>query len=200
MPQELTSRQQKILDCIHDYIQRNGYPPSVREVAKKMKIKSPRGVAKHLIALERKGHIERSGGMRGIKLANVSIGRETPIIGRIAAGSPILAEENIEGYILLDPSLAPPKRSLVLRIQGESMSGKEIHDGDIAIIKLQPSAENGDIVAARIGDEATIKIFRKRYNEIILEPANPAFKPLKIRAEDDFSIIGTLVKTIKSFN
>lgn len=199
MPEKLTSRQRKILEFIEGFIQQHGYPPSVREIAKKMKIKSPRGAAKHLIALQKKGYIERSSGMRGIKLMNTSTAKETPIIGRIAAGSPTLAEENIEGYILLDHSIAPLNKSIVLKVQGESMSEKEIHNGDIAIIKLQSTAENGDIVAARINDEATIKIFRKRYNEIILEPANPAFKPIKVRPEDQFSIIGKLITTIKHY-
>src|SRR5713101_6802929 len=181
---KLTDRQQQILDYIRSYIEKQGYPPSIRDIGKKMKITSTQGVVDHLNAIEKKGYIKRGGKLsRGIVLFDSGTVRKVPIIGRIAAGAPILAEENIEEYIFLDPSIAPPQKSILLRVKGESMNGKEIHDGDIAIIKLQSVADNGDIIAARINDEATIKTFRKRGSEITLEPANPAFQPIRVTGE-----------------
>ena len=197
MQEELTFRQQKILDFIHDYVQHNGYPPSIREIARKMKIKSPRGAAKHLIALEKKGHIHRSAGMRGIKLVHTSIGKETPIIGSIAAGKPILAIENIEGALMLDAAFSKVGQTFLLKVKGMSMRDAGIFDGDLVLIRQQPVAEHGDIVAALVNDEATVKYFRKRRDSIFLEPANPEFKPMTVQKEDQFTILGKVIVALR---
>lgn len=197
--QELTKRQQKILDFIHDYFQRNGYQPSIREMARKMKIKSPRGIVKHLMALEKKGHLQRESVIsRGIKLARTAIVREIPILGRIAAGQPILAVENIEGAIRFDPGLLRTEQTFFLRIKGMSMRDVGIFDGDLVLVRQQPTAENGDIVAALVGDEeATIKRLRQRKDAILLEAANPEFKPIIIRKEDTLTILGKVLLSLR---
>lgn len=198
MMEELTVKQQQILQFVHDHVQRYGYPPSLREIGKKMKIKSPRGVAKHLMALEKKGHIKRGGGLsRGITLANVAVGRETPIIGRIAAGEPIVAVENVEGTLMLDSAFSKIGQTFLLRVKGLSMKDAGILDGDLVLVRQQPVAEHGDMVAALVNDEATVKYFRKRSSTITLDPANPEFKPLTIRKEDQFSIIGKVIASLR---
>src|SRR5262245_14446030 len=122
MAEELTVRQRKILEFINAFMQKNGFPPSVREIGAKMNIKSPRGVAKHLEAIERKGHIQRSAGMqRGIKVHHTSIGKGTPILGRIAAGKPLLAVENMEGSLMLDAAFSKLGATFLLKVKGESM-------------------------------------------------------------------------------
>jgi repressor LexA len=198
MPEELTKRQQQILQFIHDFMQKHGIPPSIREIAKKMNIKSPRGVAKHLHAIERKGHIQRHAGMqRGIKVSNVSIGRETPILGRIAAGSPILAVENIEGSLMLDAAFSKLGQTFFLRVKGMSMKDAGIFDGDLVLVKQQPTAEQGDIVAAIVNEEATVKYFKKRNNTVTLEPANDEFKPILVKETDQFSIAGKIIAALR---
>lgn len=199
--EELTPKQRRILEFIHDYVQRHGYPPSIREIAFRMQIKSPRGVAKHLIALERKGHLRRGAGMsRGIKLADASLGRETPIVGRIAAGQPVLAVENIEGTLMLDPVFSKSGKTFLLKVKGMSMKDAGILDGDLVLVRQQPTAENGDIVAALVNDEATVKVFSRKHDRVVLEPANPEFKPIAIRKEDAFSIIGVVVASMRIFD
>ena len=198
MQEELTRRQQQILEYIHVFMQKHGFPPSVREIAAKMNIKSPRGVAKHLEAIERKGHIKRSAGMnRGIKVSHLSVGRETPIIGRIAAGKPILAVENIEGSLMLDTIFSKLGTTFLLQVKGESMKDTGILDGDLVLVRQQQTAEPGDIVAAILNDEATVKFFRKRKDTVSLEPANTTFKPIIVRPEDQLTIAGKVIATLR---
>jgi repressor LexA len=198
MDAELTSKQQAIVTCIRDYLQNHGYPPTVREIGRRVKIKSPRGVAKHLETLERKGYIERGSGLsRGIRLVGVAVGRETPIVGRIAAGSPIIAEEQIEGPLMLDAALAGAGRSFLLKVKGLSMRDAGILDGDLVLVRQQSTAEPGDIVAAILNNEATVKYFRKKKDAVHLDPANADFRAIVVGRDDQFSIAGKVVASIR---
>ncbi len=198
MDAELTPKQQAILACIREYLQTHGYPPTVREIARLVRIKSPRGVAKHLETLARKGYLERGDGLsRGIRLIGLAIGRETPIVGRIAAGSPIIAEEHIEGSLMLDPALAGAGQSFLLKVQGMSMRDAGILDGDLVLVRRQATAEPGDIVAAILNNEATVKYFRKKRDAVQLDPANAEFRPIAVGKDDQFSIAGRVVASIR---
>jgi repressor LexA len=124
--------------------------------------------------------------------------REIPILGRIAAGQPILAVENIEGTILFDRGMRRSEKLFFLRIKGESMKDAGIFDGDLVLLRQQPTAENGDIVAALVGDEeATVKRFRRRKDVVVLEPANPEFKPIVLKKEDSLTIIGKVLLSLR---
>lgn len=198
MAEELTNRQRKILEFIQAFMQKNGFPPSVREIGAKMNIASPRGVAKHLEALERKGHIRRSAGMqRGLKVNNVAIGKETPILGRIAAGKPLTAVENLEGSMMLDSAFSKLGPTFLLKVKGESMKDAGIFDGDLVLVRQQQTAEHGDIVAALVNEEATVKYFKKKKETISLEPANEAFRPIVVQPQDQFSIAGKVIAAIR---
>jgi repressor LexA len=198
MPHELTNRQRQVLEFISSYIEQNGFPPSIREIARRMKIASTQGVVDHLTALERKGYIERGGSVsRGISVANVAVGRETPIVGRIAAGVPITAVENLEGTLLLDAAFSRLGQTFLLKVKGLSMKDAGILDGDLVLIRQQQTAEHGDVVAAILNDEATVKYFKRRNNAVTLEPANLDFEPIAVRKEDRFSIVGKVVACLR---
>jgi len=176
---ELTSTQERVFSFLKDYIGEKGFPPTLREIASHFGLRGPKAPQKTLTILEKKGYIRKiPGGSRAIEILTPPPIRlaqilSIPIIGRVQAGEPILAVENIEGYINLDRSLVSSGDVFLLRVQGDSMIDAHIQDGDFALVKPQPFAENGEIVVALIEDEATIKrIFQKR-DLIRLEPANP---------------------------
>ena len=191
MNEPLTEKQKKILDFIQAFFLRHGYPPTEWEIARNFKIKWVRSVQQYLEALEEKGFIKRGGKMkRGIMPVNAAFGIKMPILGRIAAGKPILAIENIEGHILLDPSIAPPGKTILLRVAGDSMINAGIRNNDLLVVRLQAHAENGEIIAARVNDEVTVKRFKRKKNAILLQPENPAYTAITIGAGDAFEIIG----------
>ncbi|HOO55880.1 MAG TPA: transcriptional repressor LexA [bacterium] len=177
-PKEMTDRQRAILEYIYDYQRDYGYPPTIRQIGKHFGIKSPNGVADHLKALERKGEIGLSRNTaRGIDLIN----REElgiPLVGRIAAGEPILAAENIEDHITIEKMFPSDGRIFALRVKGESMIEDGIHDGDIVVVRPQSTAENGDTVVALLEDEATVKRFYRERKRIRLQPANSSYAPI----------------------
>lgn len=197
MVRELTSRQKELLDFLKDFVKEKGFPPTLREMASHFGLKGPKGPQKTLHILERKGFIHKiAGGSRAIEITGFSSNQTipVPVLGRVRAGEPILAIENIEGYINLDRSLISSKDVFLLRVQGDSMIDAHIQDGDFALVKPQSDAENGEIVVALIEDEATIKrIFQKR-DSIHLEPAHPTMEPLVIKkGEKQVSIVGKVV-------
>lgn len=205
---ELTERQRQLLAFIEDHLHTHGFPPSIREMADAMSIRSTNGVNDHLKALQRKGYISRGMGpkSRAISLlarartAGKASAREpvlaVPLLGRVAAGAPILAEENVEDTIHLGRSLvkAGQQKLFALRVRGDSMIAKGILDGDIILVKSQHSADSGQIVVALVDGEATVKTFRRGKNAIYLEPANPAMKPLVIEQHEfkPTSILGVV--------
>lgn len=197
MGKELTTKQQELFDFLKDYFTEKGFPPTLREIASHFGLKGPRGPQKTLHILERKGFIRKMpGSSRAIEILGLSLNQtfSIPIVGRVKAGDPILALENIEGYINLDRSLVSSGDVFLLRVEGDSMIEAHIQEGDFALVKPQSSAENGEIVVALIEDEATIKrIFTKR-DLIRLEPANPDMEPIVIKkGEKKATIVGKVV-------
>ncbi len=209
MRKELTAKQKEVLDFIQEMIQEKGFPPTIREIGRRFKIASTNGVRSVLSALSRKGYIRRSPLVsRGIELtqkakAFFSHGRgdvyvAVPLVGRIAAGLPTLAVENIEGSIAVDRSFLPGGDVFSLRVEGESMRDSGIFDGDYVLARVQSVAEKGDIVVAVIGEEATVKRYVPQKNKIKLEPANPAFKPIVVDPKSsEFRIAGKVIGLLR---
>lgn len=198
---QLTARQKRIYDFLAGAIRDNGYAPSIPEIGKRFKIASTRGVFDHLKALENKGYIKRIG-RRAIEIVSPTgrsafpEAKEIPIVGRVQAGAPILAEENIEGFVPVASDLARGKETFALKVKGDSMIEDGILDGDLVIIWRQDTAENGNIVCALIGNEATLKRFYRNGNELTLKPANKNYNPI-IVSKGEFRILGRAVGVIR---
>lgn len=201
---KLTARQREVLDFIVGYIAERGFPPSIREIGAALRISSLRGVTIHLDALERKGWIRRESASRGIQvLAPVPGKREgalaIPVLGTIAAGTPILAVENVESYVLVPEEMAAPGGSLfALRVRGDSMIGDGILPGDLVIIRHQRSIGSGELAAVLIGDEATVKRIKLDREKALLLSSNPQYEPIVIDREDS-RIIGKVIGLIRSY-
>ena len=203
MARQLTRRQEAILAFITRYVEQHGYPPAIREIGPAFGIKSLRGVTIHLDALERKGHIRRESTSRSIQVLMPDESRDSyvrlPILGAIAAGLPLLAQENIEG------EMAVPRRMIggaegafLLRVKGNSMVDAHILDRDVVVIRPQQTAENGEVVAALLGDEATVKRFRTEGEESTLVPANRAYEPIPLRGRD-VRLIGKVIGLLRTY-
>jgi repressor LexA len=200
MEKDLTLTQRKVLNFLKNFLKEKGFPPTLREIAFHFGLRGPKAPQKTLQILEKKGYIRRvPGGSRAIEMLKgfpfkKGDALSIPIVGRVRAGEPILAIENIEGYLQLDRSLAPSEDVFLLRVQGDSMIDAHIQDGDFALVKPQPNAENGEIVVALIDDEATIKRIFKKRDLIRLEPANPHLEPILVkRGEKRVTIVGKVV-------
>lgn len=197
MKRELSQKQIELLDFLKDFIREKGFPPTLREIATHFVLKGPRGPQKMLNLLEQKGFIRKiKGGSRAIEVMG-SFSKQTclvPILGRVKAGEPMLAVENIEGYMEVDQDFVSSKDVFLLKVQGDSMIEAHIQDGDYALVRPQSVAENGQIVVALIEDEATIKrIFFDR-DLIRLEPAHPSMEPIIVKkGEKGVSIVGRVI-------
>jgi repressor LexA len=202
--QELTDRQKAVLDFISRSIERNGYPPTLREIGEHMGIRSTNGVNDHLKALEKKGYLERedlkSRALRPVGVATaVSLDGslvEVPLLGRVAAGEPILAVEQAEDTVKVDRFfLGATKEVFALKVKGDSMIEAGIYDGDFIFVKKQLTAHKGDIVVAMIGDEATVKYFHPEGDQIVFKPANHRLQPIVVRKRDwkSVNLIGLVV-------
>lgn len=203
----LTERQREILGFIKGAILSEGYPPSLREICARFSIKGPNNARKHLDALERKGFIRRRRGRaRGIEV----IGRPSaggghgggipiPIAGAVRAGPPELAVEDIVGHVTLDEDFFNCRDTFILRVEGDSMIGAGMEEGDHLIVRPGPACEAGDIVVAMLGGEATVKRFQREGGTVTLKPENPSMKPIVIDPGDaeSFSIIGKVIFVIK---
>ena len=209
MQKKLTTRQQAIFNFIAKTIRSRGAPPTIREIMDVFDINSTNGVRTTLAALEKKGHIRRHARLsRGIELVDYTEPApladeqaEVPLIGRVAAGEPILATQNIESTLNVDPSLLPASGSVfALRVHGESMKNAGILDGDIVLARQQESAERGDIVVALIDEDATVKRYHPDPEQIRLLPENDAFEPIVVSpAADNFRIAGKVVGLMRRF-
>lgn len=176
--EELTRRQQEILRMIRHYIEDSGFPPTRADICRAMGFSSPNAAEEHLRTLERKGAIEMlPGASRGIRLKE---GLGIPVVGRVAAGSPILAVEHVEGRCQFDPALFRPRAHYLLRVRGMSMRDAGIFDGDLLAVHRTRQFKPGQIVIARLHDEVTVKRIRQRGNVVELIPENPAFKTIKV--------------------
>jgi len=201
MSEKLTSRQRKVLEFISQMIESKGTAPTIREIGKKFKITSTNGVRAVLSSLVKKGYIKRKPLVsRGIELVRQmkSSFINVPVLGRISAGLPVLAVENIEGSIALDKNLFYGGDIFSLKVQGNSMKDAGIFDGDYVVARQQPNAEKGDIVIAIIGEEATVKKYLPENGKVRLEPANPDFKPILIeRKSPKFFIAGKVIGLLR---
>jgi repressor LexA len=196
--EKLTQRQQQVLDLIRQYIDDTGYPPTRANIAEHLGFKSANAAEEHLKALARKGAIEMiAGTSRGIRLPASS---GLPIIGRVAAGNPILAEAHIEDYCALPASFFKPSADYFLTVHGDSMIDVGIFDGDLLAVHSTPVAANGDIVVARIDDEVTVKRLKKTNKRHILHllPENEDYSPIKVDLKaQDFAIEGLSVGVLR---
>jgi repressor LexA len=173
----LTPRQTQILELIREHMARFGCPPTRVEIRDALGFRSPNAADEHLKAMARKGAIELvANAARGIRLKRAGL----PVVGRVAAGSPILAEEHIEAHYQIDPALLHPHPNYLLRVRGQSMRDAGILNGDLLAVYRRAEAANGDIVVARLDDEVTVKRFQRRGNQVRLLPANPDFEPIDI--------------------
>ncbi len=188
---EITSQQQRVLDCIQIYINKTGFPPTRANICKELGFKSPNSAETHLRALEKKGFISiESGASRGISIINSQVhssnNNEYPVIGLVAAGSPTLAQENVETTINCNNSFFESNFDYFLKVKGLSMKDAGIMEDDLIAVKKTTDVKNGDIVVARIDDEVTVKFFKRKSPKIIeLEPANEEFKNIIINLEHD---------------
>ncbi len=198
----LTSRQQDILNFIEQTLQQDGFPPTIAEIAQAFEVRSTNSIRGHLQALARKGAIELvPAASRGIRLLKPSLFQGLPLIGRVAAGQPILAEQHIESYCQLGPELFANRADYLLRVHGLSMRDAGILDGDLLAVQRTPEARSGQLVVARINDEATVKRLRLDANgsKAYLEPANPDFSVIEVDLQQQALIIeGVVVGVIRS--
>ena len=216
---KLTARQQQILDLVQSAIERTGAPPTRAEIATELGFKSANAAEEHLQALARKGVIELVGGTsRGIRLKsdtlralNEARGKQfslplpslaqltLPLVGRVAAGSPILAQEHVEQTYLLEATMFPRRPDYLLKVKGMSMRDAGILDGDLLAVQKSREARNGQIVVARLGDEVTVKRFRRTRTTIELLPENPDFQPIVVPFGDvDFELEGVAVGLLRN--
>ncbi|MAL98529.1 transcriptional repressor LexA [Hydrocarboniclastica marina] len=178
---KLTPRQTEVLTLIKRNIEDTGYPPTRAEIAKELGFKSANAAEEHLRALARKGAIEMvPGASRGIRLPDDPAAQGLPIIGQVAAGNPILAQENIEDYCALAPEFFSPAASYFLRVRGMSMKDVGIFDGDLLAVHSTQNVRNGQIVVARLGDEVTVKRFKREGHQVWLLPENETFEPIEV--------------------
>jgi repressor LexA len=197
----LTKRQQQIYDLIKDKIQETGMPPTRAEIAKFFGFKSANAAEEHLKALAKKGYIEMlAGTSRGIRLVEALLEEEgLPLIGRVAAGEPILAQEHIEEHYKMDGDLFHPSANYLLRVNGESMKDIGILDGDLLAVHQTTDVKNGQVVVARIEDEVTVKRFKREGNVVYLHAENEEFDPIKVDlTNQEFNIEGIAVGIIRS--
>lgn len=205
MKNKLTDRQNEILIFIQQFTRENGYPPTLREIGKHFQISSTFGVKRHLEALVKKGYINiESNASRGISLVKKgyedfgepsfnedNIFVKIPVLGRVAAGLPITAIENMEGSLVVDPAfLKKAEDAFALRVKGDSMINVGINDGDLVIVSPNEQSRNGDIVVAILNDEATVKRFELADKKVKLIAENDAYLPIEISKEDDFRLVG----------
>ncbi len=217
MKKQLTDRQESILTFIRQFRNENGYPPTLREIGKKFGISSTFGVKRHLEALVKKGylHIE-SNASRGISFqqhdeilpveSSVLLEKndefnKIPIIGRVAAGTPVLAIENIEGSVVIDPSFMKKSDDcFALRVKGDSMINAGIFENDLVIVSPKKEAVNGDVIVALLDDEATVKTFERKNNKIRLIPENKNYQPIEVTGKKEFSLVGKVVGVVRWLN
>jgi repressor LexA len=202
MSERLTLNQQRVLDCIERHIDRHGHAPTLREISETLGLSSHSSAQDYVEALVRKGAVERLPYHRGLRLAHRSRAPAAtllPLVGRVAAGSPILAAENIEAHHGVDAAMFRPRADYLLRVVGLSMRDAGILDGDLVAVHRTESADHGRIVIARIDDEVTVKRLDRRHGRVRLLPANPDFAPIDVDPEHPaFAIEGLYVGLIRT--
>ncbi|MEJ5261074.1 MAG: transcriptional repressor LexA [Ignavibacterium sp.] len=214
MKNKLTDRQKEILDFIQKFISENGFPPTLREIASNFGMASTFGVKRHLDALKKKGYLKiESFASRAITLNKIPSAGESdnnfinnkvisiPVVGRVAAGSPILSEENLQGTIAIDSNFfRNNKDCFALKVTGDSMINAGIFDGDLVIVNPNEKVSQHDIVVARVDDEITVKNYEKKNNKVFLIPQNDKYEPITVTERNNFSLIGKVVGVLRWFN
>lgn len=205
----LTARQQRILEVIREAVDTRGYPPSVREIGEAVGLRSPSSVHSQLATLEAGGYLRRDPSRpRAIEVrfdpdTELSVAtlkhKAVPLVGEIAAGAPIIAEERVEQVFALPPELVGDGTLFMLRVRGESMLQAGVLPGDYVVVRQQPAVEQGEMCAAMIDGEATVKFFRRtKSGEVFLDPANDGYEPIPVSAEADAAILGKVVTVLRS--
>ncbi len=212
MKKQLTERQEQILSFIHEYRNKSGFPPTLREIGRKFNIASTFGVKRHLEALEKKGYLKvGANASRAISLTpdeefkstaidnvNSQSSRQIPLVGRVAAGSPIMAIENVEGHITIDPTLLRKNdKGFALKVMGDSMINAGIFDDDVVVVASDKEIRNYDIVVAMLDGEVTVKRFEKRNSKIQLIPENDNYSPIPVENKNEFKIVGKVVGVMR---
>jgi repressor LexA len=201
----LTDRQREVLEGIHEIFREKGYPPTVREIGERLGLRSSCTVQRHLEALEKKGYIKRdrtkARSMEILKAPDPTMIPvpmiPVPVLGRVAAGQPVLATENIEEVFPLPRDIVKDDQCFMLEVKGDSMIEAGIFNGDYVVVRQQPYAEDGEIVVALLEDEATVKYLRRRRNRIHLVPANKDMQPI---VADDVKIVGKVLMSIRRYS
>ena len=203
---KITDKQREILEYIKNEILNRGFPPSVREICEAVKLKSTSSVHAHLETLEKNGYIRRDPTKpRTIEILDDNFNllrREmvnVPVVGVVTAGQPILAVENIESYFPEPAEMMPNKQCFILHVKGESMVNAGILDGDQVLVQQQPDAENGEIVVALLGEDATVKRFYKEDGYYRLQPENDTMDPIIVNQDEDFQILGKVFGVFRLF-
>jgi repressor LexA len=200
-PPRLTARQQQILDWIRGHLEATGMPPTRAEIATGLGFSTASSAEDHLQALAKKGALELTpGAARGLRLKDIPgmpVQGSLPLVGRVAAGSPILAVENVEAHYRVDPGLFAPRADYLLRVRGQSMQDAGIVDGDLLAVHRTGDARSGQVVVARLGEEVTVKRLQRRGREIALVAENPDFAPIVVDPKKGFAIEGVAVGLIR---
>jgi repressor LexA len=203
MSEPLTQLERRVYHYMIDFLAENTYQPSIREIARKFRIKSTKTVSDLLHALENKGFIERDESRsRGVRLLGFGASGGTqpiPYYGRIHAGEPALLAEHRTGFVTVDRRFLPTDDVFMLKVKGESMTGRGILDGDYVMISPSAEPKDGDIIAARLGEEATVKTLSHRGNTVVLEPANSAERAIEVTPGTDFSVLGVVCGVFRPY-
>ncbi len=203
MSEQLTKLESSVYQYLLDFTAEHTYQPSIRDIGKQFQIKSTKTVSDLLQSLARKGVIERdpsrSRGVRLLGFAGAARSTPVPYYGRIHAGEPSLLPEHREGYITMDRRFLPSEQVFFLKVKGESMIGRAIENGDFVMIDPVAKAEDGSIIAARLGDEASVKTLTHDGSTVVLKPANPADRDISVGPQDDFSILGVVCGVFRPF-
>lgn len=206
MPEPLSKMERRILDYLIDYLRRNTYQPSIREIGKRFSIKSTKTVSEYLQSLADKGYIEREASRsRAVRIVGLELQStdavRVPHYGRISAGHPALLRDHVDAEFSLDPKLAGSPDAFLLEVRGDSMEGKGILGGDLVLVEPLEGGQvdNGDIIAARLGGEATVKRYFRRDSDIVLEAANTDYAPILVKEFEDFAVLGRVVGLFRRF-
>ncbi len=206
MPEPLSKIERRILNYLVDYLKENTYQPSIREIGKRFGIKSTKTVSEHLQALADKGHIERDASRsRGVKILGMNLAPQVvslPVYGKIAAGRPALQRDDVSDVFDLDRRLVASADAFFLKVKGDSMEGMGVRDGDLVIVEPVEEGEvqNGDVVAARIDGDSTVKRYFANGGKVVLEPANPNYAPILVHEHNDFTVLGRVTGLVRHFS
>jgi len=205
MPEPLSKTERRILDFLVDYLKKNTYQPSIREIGKRFGIKSTKTVSEHLQSLAEKGYIERDASRsRGVRILGMNLSPEVvhvPYYGKIAAGRPALLRDHLAGEFEVDRKLIGSADAFFLRVEGDSMEGLGILDGDMVVVEpvREGDLEHGEVVAARLQGKATVKRYFARDGKVVLEPANTNYAPMLVHEYEDFAVLGRVTGLFRRF-